>query len=152
MGDKESNVRHPTSDAQHPGQKVNRDGPFGRRIYDLEERLLEFAARVVRPSNRLPRTRAGDHVAKQLLRSGTSPLPNHGEAQAAEATTDFRHELKICLKELRETHRWLRLIPRVPLVKALPDAEETRSPTVESQELIRIPFVSVRTSEAKEGK
>ena len=83
----------------------------------------------------MPRTRAGNHAAKQLLRSGTSPLPNHGEAQAAESRDDFLHKMRICLKELRETKRWLLLLQRVPLVK---------SPTMlapllrETEELIQI--------------
>src|ERR1039458_9037980 len=51
--------------------------------YDLEERLLEYSARIIRLVERLPNPRAANHVAGQLLRSGTSPLPNHGEAQAA---------------------------------------------------------------------
>ena len=53
------------------------------KAYDLEERLLEYSARIIRLAERLPSTRAGNHIAGQLLRSGTSPLPNHGEAQAA---------------------------------------------------------------------
>jgi four helix bundle protein len=52
--------------------------------YDLEERLLEYPTRIIRLVEKLPKTRAGHHVAGQLLRSGTSPLPNHGEAQGAE--------------------------------------------------------------------
>ncbi len=59
--------------------------------YDLEERLLEYAANIIRLVEKLPDTRAGNHVAGQLLRSGTSPLPNHGEAQAAESPADFVH-------------------------------------------------------------
>src|ERR1700712_3265100 len=78
--------------------------------YDLEERLLDFAVRIVRLTSKLPRTRAGNHVARQFLRSGTSPLPNHGEAQAAESVADFVHKMKVCLKELRESRRWLTLI------------------------------------------
>src|SRR5712691_6792938 len=85
--------------------------------YDLEERLLEYAARIIRLVEKLPETRAGNHVAGQLLRSGTSALPNHGEAQAAESRRDFIHKMKICHKELRESRRWLRLIQRVPLLK-----------------------------------
>src|SRR5207249_3887838 len=83
--------------------------------YDLEERLLDFAARIIRLVESLPKTRAGNHIAGQLLRSGTAPLPNHGEAEAAESRQDFVHKLRICLKELRETKRWLRLVQRVPL-------------------------------------
>jgi len=51
-------------------------------------------------------------VAGQILRSGTSPYPNHGEAEDAESREDFIHKLKVCLKELRETRRWARLISR----------------------------------------
>jgi four helix bundle protein len=83
---------------------------------------------------KLPNSRAGNHVAAQLLRAGTSPLPNHGEAQAAESRKDFAHQLKIYRKELRELRRWLRLIHRVPLLKPAlvePLLQET-------EELIRI--------------
>jgi four helix bundle protein len=83
--------------------------------YDLDDRLLEFATQVIKLIEELPGTRAGNHVAGQLLRAGTSPLANHGEAQAAESRADFVHKLKVSLKELRESHRWLRLIRRVPL-------------------------------------
>ena len=110
--------------------------------YDLEERLLEYAARVIRLVDKLPANRAGNHVAGQLLRSGTSPLPNHGQAQGAESRRDVVHKLKICHKELRESRRWLRLIQRVPLLKGplvQPLVEET-------EELIRIFSTSIRTA------
>ena len=86
--------------------------------YDLEERMLEYSASIVRLVEQLSNTRAGNHVAGQLLRSGTAALPNHGEAQAAESPADFIHKMKICLKELRESYRWLILIRRVPLTLA----------------------------------
>ncbi len=114
--------------------------------YDLEERLLEFAAQIVRLVERLPRTPAGVHVASQLLRSGTSPLPNHGEAQAAESPNDFVHKLSICLKELRETQRWLLLIQRVPLLKPPSQVDPVLR---ETEELIRIFVVSIRTAKKR---
>ena len=113
--------------------------------YDLEERLLEYSARIIRLVERLPNTRAGNHVAGQLLRSGTSPLPNHGEAQAAESAKDFVHKLKISLKELRESWRWLLLIQRVPLLRPrLVDAL-----VKETDELIRIFVRSIQTAEQR---
>jgi len=102
--------------------------------YDLEDRLLEYAATIVRLVERLPKTRAGNHVGGQLLRSGTSPLFNHGEAQAAESQNDFVHKLRICLKELRESQRALRLILKVPLVT---EPQETQAAHRETDELIR---------------
>jgi len=56
-----------------------------KQAYDLEERLLEYSVRIIKVVEQLPNTRVGNHVAGQLLRSGTSPYPNHGEAQAAES-------------------------------------------------------------------
>lgn len=115
------------------------------RKFDLEERLLEFAARIVRLSEALPRTDAGRHVAGQLLRSGTSPYANHGEAEDAESSDDFIHKLKLCLKEMRETWRWLRLIKRIPLV----DKPGLVEPLIdESDQLIRIFRQSVLTAKA----
>jgi four helix bundle protein len=113
--------------------------------YDLEERLLEYAARIIRMVEKLPSTRAGNHVVGQLLRSGTSPLPNHGEAQAAESANDFIHKFRICLKELRETRRWLRLVQRVPLLsprRVQPLLDET-------EELIRIFAKSIQTAKRR---
>ena len=115
------------------------------KAYDLEERLLEYSARIIRLAERLPSTRAGNHIAGQLLRSGTSPLPNHGEAQAAESAQDFVHQLSICLKELRESYRWLRLIQRVPLLR--PRLVEAL--VKETDELVRIFVRSIRTAEQR---
>ena len=94
-------------------------------------------------TQQLPRTEAARHVGTQVLRSGTSPYANHGEAEDAESADDFVHKLKVCLKELRETWRWLRLIKRVPLVTK-PDLLD---PLIdETDQLIRIFRRSVITA------
>ena len=59
-----------------------------RRTYDLQERLLQFSTPTIRLIEELPNTRTGNHVANQLLGSGTSPYANHAEAQAAESNTN----------------------------------------------------------------
>ena len=71
--------------------------------YDIEDRLIDFAVRIIALIESLPKNKVGKHVGGQLLRSGTSPAPNYGEAQGAESRSDFIHKMKICLKELRET-------------------------------------------------
>jgi four helix bundle protein len=114
--------------------------------YDLEERLLKYAAAIIRLVEQLPNTRAGNHVAGQLLRAGTSPLPNHGEAQAAESARDFIHKFKICLKELREADRWLRLIALVPLLKPPSWVDPLLT---ETDELTRIFVKSFQTADRK---
>lgn len=120
------------------------NGTYGARPkYDLEERLLNFTAGGVRLADSLPNTKAGNHIAGQLLRCGTSPLANHGEVEAAESRKDFLHKLRICLKELRETWRWLRLIGRLELSQG----SQLRAALTEVEELIRIFAASVRTTE-----
>src|SRR4030095_11013876 len=90
---------------------------FQSRADELEERLIDFAVRVVNLSGSLPRTPAGRHIAGQIMRSGTSPAPNYGEARGAESHNDFVHKLRIVLKELNETSIWLRIIERSQLLK-----------------------------------
>lgn len=130
-----------TSNVERRTLNVERGGVEQR--YDLEERLLEYAVRIIRLVDALPATKAGRHVADQLLRCGTSPLANHGELQGAESRKDFLHKLGICVKEIRETQRWLRLVHRVPLLpptKIEPLLNETDA-------LIRIFVSSVRTAQ-----
>jgi four helix bundle protein len=116
-------------------------------VFDLEKRLLFYAARVIKLVDQLPNTRANLHIAKQLLRSGTSPLPNHGEAQAAESRADFVYKMQICLKELRETDRWLKLIILARLMK---NPVEVESLSKETDQLIRIFVKSVATARLRD--
>jgi four helix bundle protein len=119
-------------------------GSSPRRHYDLEDRLLDFAVQIIELTETLPNTRAANHLAGQLLRSGTSPCGNHGELESAESRKDFVHKLKICLKELRETRRWLRLLARLKRIKSPTSLPEGLN---ESDELIRIFVASIRTAE-----
>jgi four helix bundle protein len=125
---------------------VNRKEKMPTKAYDLEERLLEYSVRIIKVVENLSKTRVGNHVAGQLLRSGTSPYPNHGEAQAAESPKDFIHKLRISLKELRETQRWLKLIQRVPLIKNSNHLDDIQH---ETEELIKIFVASIKTAQKK---
>jgi four helix bundle protein len=143
---KTPNAERPTPNIEFGSGRVGEtaDGEYrARPKYDLEERLLNFTVSIVRLADSLPNTKAGNHIAGQLLRCGTSPLANHGEVEAAESRKDFLHKLRICLKEVRETWRWLRLIGRLELSKA----PELRAALAEVEELIRIFAASVRTTE-----
>lgn len=118
------------------------------RQYDLAERLIDFAARVMRVAEELPDSRAGNHVRGQLLRCGTSPAPNYGEAQSAESRADFIHKVKIILKELRETDVWLRLMVRARLI----ERDECLASLVrECDELIAIFVRSAQTAGRTQG-
>jgi four helix bundle protein len=112
---------------------------------DIENRLIDFAVRVIKFADALPKTQAGKHIGRQLLRSGTSPAPNYAEARGAESNADFVHKLKIALKELNESSVWLKMICRAELMN------ETRlSPLIdECQQLCRILNASIRTAKQK---
>ena len=116
------------------------------RADDLEDRLIEFAVRVIKLSAGLPHSSAGKHIAGQILRSGTSPAPNYGEARGAESHADFVHKLRIVLKELNETSIWLKIIGRSRIVKPELLADITR----ENTDLCKIFTSSLKT--ARSGK
>ena len=111
--------------------------------YDLEERLVDFAVRIIHVTESLPDTRAGKHIAGQMMRSGTSPAPNYGEAQGAESPADFVHKMKISLKELRETKVWLKIIKRSEMITPTTRLDEL---TEECDQLIAIFFKSIETA------
>jgi four helix bundle protein len=140
-----SNIEHRTPKDGDYGAWVLHDGNSGGKKYDLEERLLEFASAVIDLSEKLPNSRAGNHIAGQILRSGTSPYAVHGEAESAESRDDFIHKIKLCLKESRETRRWARLIGRKSWAH---DDSTLIFVQGESEELIRIFMSSIRTARA----
>ena len=119
------------------------------RKYDLEERLIDFAVRMIELAEPLPKTRAGNHSAGQLVRCGTSPAPHYGEAQSAESIADFIHKMKVCLKELRETRVWLLMIVRAKIMKPASKLEPLIN---ESDELISIFVTSIDTAGKKSKK
>lgn len=83
-----------------------------KRNFDLEERLIEFASRIIDIVEAIPNSRAGNYIAGQLVRCGLAPALLYGEAQSAESRDDFAHKMKIGLKELKETRVCLKLIQR----------------------------------------
>jgi four helix bundle protein len=119
--------------AQRP--TLNAQRSCASRAYDLEDRLLEYAVRVIRIAESMRRSAAGLHIGDQLPRFGTSPYGNHGEAEGTESRDDFIHKLRICFKELRESRRWLKLIRRAELI----DKPELLEGLInEADELVRI--------------
>lgn len=108
---------------------------------ELEDRLIEFASRIIDLVEALPKGPVARHLGGQLLRSGSSPALNYGEARGAESPSDFVHKLRICLKELRETFICLKIINKR---NWFPDGK-LNSIMKENDELIAIFVSSIRT-------
>jgi four helix bundle protein len=118
------------------------------RKFDLTERLIAFAATIIEIAEGMPGTFAGNHLAGQIVRSGTSPALNYGEAQSAESRNDFIYKMKISAKELRETYNCLRIIRK----KGWYTEEELASVLDENNQLISIFVKSIDTAKKNNDK
>ena len=100
---------------------------------DLDARLLQDGARIIRLVEALPKTLVCNRIGDQLLRSGMAVGANYEEAQGAESRLDFSHKLQIALKELRESNYWLRLLqatgklPRERLADIIDESTQLRA-------------------------
>ena len=115
----------------------------------LEDRLITFAVSIIKITDKLPNTKAGNTIANQIVRSGTSPALNYGETQSAESTRDFIHKVQVVLKELRETLIALKIIREAQL---LSEPSIVESSIQESNELISIFVATINTIKKKNPK
>jgi four helix bundle protein len=112
---------------------------------DIQDRLINFAVEIIKLCSSLPKAKAGNHVAGQLLRCGTSAAPNYGEVRGAESLNDFIHKLGVVLKELNESGTWLEMIKRSEMLPC-----DVIQPLIqESNELAKIISASIRTASGK---
>ncbi|MFN3872396.1 MAG: four helix bundle protein [Ignavibacterium sp.] len=116
---------------------------INKQKFDLEDRLIAFAVLIIKITESLNNTKAGNHIAGQLVRSGTSPALQYGEAQSAESRNDFIHKLKILLKELRESLVALKIIKEALLTEKI---ELIDKALLECNELIAIFVKSIETA------
>jgi len=115
---------------------------------ELQRRLVSFAVKIIELVVHLPKTPVGRHVSGQILRSGTSPAPNYGEARGAESRADFVHKLRIAVKEINETGIWLLIILEARMVPIV----LVENLIKENRELASILGASIRTAQAKASR
>ena len=116
---------------------------------ELEERLIDFSVIAIEISESLLKTKAGNHLSGQLVRSATAPALNYGEAQDAESDKDFVHKIKIVLKELRETFIALKIIHKAKLYES---GAKMQFALKECNELVSIFVKSIETKIANMEK
>jgi four helix bundle protein len=112
---------------------------------ELENRLIDFAATIIIVASKFEKNYAGNHLSGQIIRSGTSPALNYGEAQSAESSKDFVHKMGVCLKELRESFVCLKIIEKANLTSDLNNLSIAKK---EANELISIFVSSIKTAKA----
>ena len=102
--------------------------------YDLEERTGKFGEDIIVFARGIKKDVVNIPLIKQIVKSGTSVGANYCEANGAESKKDFKHKIRICKKEAKETKHWLRM-----MAKFNPDkADECRKLWQEAQELTLI--------------
>lgn len=119
------------------------------RQYDLEDRIIEFSAKIVHLVDSLPNSRAGNYIGGQLIRCGIAPSLMYGEAQGAESRDDFIHKMKLTLKELKETRSCQKLIRTIGMV---PQNESLIELYKENEQLIAIIGKSIETAKINNQK
>ena len=122
---------------------------MSEKVYDLEDRFVEFASRIIDVVESLPSTRAGNYIAGQFVRCGLAPALLYGEAQSAESRDDFIHKMKIILKELKESRVCLKLIIKKQMIKPVSRLNDLKS---ECEELIKIISKSIDTAKKNNKK
>ena len=112
---------------------------------ELSERLTVFSFFFVKMVDSMPNTISSIAIAKQIVRSGTSPSANYRAACLAKSDKDFLNKLKMVEEELDETNHWLDIIMRTGM---LPMGRMSEL-HIESQELLNIISKSILTMKAK---
>ena len=77
---------------------------------ELKERFRKFSIKIIKLVNSMPNNIAGNAIAKQIVRSGTSPAANYRAACLAKSNKDFLNKLKMVEEEIDETSHWLSII------------------------------------------
>ena len=111
----------------------------------MKDRLKMFAIRIIKMVNEMPNTVSGNAIARQVIRSGTSPSANYRAACVGKSDRDFLNKLKMCEEELDETSHWLELIMESEM---LPQSRMV-SLYEENLELIKIIVASIKTMRNK---
>ena len=112
---------------------------------ELQERMTAFAVRIVKMVDSMPTTVSGLAIARQIIRSGTSPSANYRAACLAKSDKDFVNKMKMVEEELDETCHWLEIILRSEI---MPQAR-LKSLHQEASELLNIIAKSIITTRTR---
>ena len=101
---------------------------------ELKERTVQFAVRVLKLADALPRSASGRTIADQVARSGCSVAANYRAALRGKSRADFVNKITIVLEEADESALWLEITERAGLLSP-PRLSSLRK---EADELTRI--------------
>ncbi len=107
----------------------------------FKERTKKLAVAIIKQMDKLPKSRAADVVAKQIIRSGTSIGANYRAACRAKSTADMINKMKIVEEESDETMYWLEILADADLAPK----EQIRTLYKETSEILAMTIASIKT-------
>jgi four helix bundle protein len=117
---------------------------------ELKERFRKFSIKIIGLVNTMPNNIAGNAIAKQIVRSGTSPAANYRAACLAKSNKDFLNKLKMVEEEIDETSHWLSVIMDAELLSRT-QVEDLYDESVELRRIVTRSILTIRqTIDAKE--
>ena len=112
---------------------------------DLKKRTREFALRIIRLCEAIPRGRTTDTIAKQLIRCGTSVGANYRAAARAKSTADFIAKMSIVEEECDECLYWMELLVEAGIM----EERLLRDLMDEADQLLAITVASIKTARSR---
>jgi len=115
---------------------------------DLKVRTKDFALRVIRLYNSLPKSGVGQILGKQLLRSATSFGAHYRESIRSRSKAEFISKLEVGLQELEESIYWMELIVESDIFSH----ERLKDLMQEADELMAITTTTIKKVKSKRPK
>jgi len=115
---------------------------------DLKERTKQFALRIIRLVEALPKGRTADVIGRQLLRCGTSVGANYRAACRARSNADFISKMGIVEEEADESLYWMELLIEAEIVKSV----ELESLMKEADEILAMTVSSIKTARERKSQ
>ena len=115
---------------------------------ELQQRTREFALRIIKLVDALPKSAAGRGMGTQLLRSGTSVAANYRAARCARSHKEFLAKIGIVAEESDEAELWLDLIMASNMISM----RRVKSLHAEAAELMKIFAASRRSARVRQSK
>ena len=112
---------------------------------DLKQRTRQFAVRVIRLVDALPRRRTADAIARQVMRSASSVGANYRAAYRGRSKAEFTAKLGIVEEEIDECVYWLKLMIDSGIMKK----QRLAALLAEANEITAIVVASIKTAKRR---
>lgn len=121
-------------------------GKRGEKSADFQKRTFDYALRIVRLVESLPKSETGRILGKQLLRSGTSVGANSRAARRSRSRAEFISKLGIVEEEADESIYWIELLVAAGKISA----KKVENLLKETDEILAIAVSSIKTARSKQ--